>query len=213
MEGDILILNEDHLKAGSQICNMILDKIKHTDHKFMISVAGESGAGKSEVAEAIARALKKHNISSYIFAQDDYFILPPKSNADKRKENITWVGPQEVKIDLLNEEINEILKGNYLITKPLVIFNEDSLTEETVNIQSFDVIIFEGTYTTMLSNMDVRIFIDKTYHETKSSRLKRNREKQDTFLEQILEIEHKVISKHKSKADIIITKDYNLIKG
>lgn len=213
MEGDILILNEDHIQAGKQICNLILDKVKKANHKFMISVAGESGAGKSEVAEAIARALKKYNISSFIFAQDDYFILPPRSNAAKRKKDISWVGPGEVKIDLLNEEISEILKGNYLISKPLVIFNEDRITTETIDIKEYDVIIFEGTYTTMLDHMDTRVFIDKTYHETKASRLKRNREKQDTFLEQILEIEHKVISKHKTKADIIVNKDYNVING
>jgi uridine kinase len=212
MEGDILVLTEDHLKAGKQICKYLITSIERSKGKFLVSVAGESGAGKSEVAEALARALRDKHIESYIFAQDDYFILPPKSNAAKRKQDISWVGPQEVKINLLNEEIGQIRKGNYKITKPLVIFNDDRITTETIDLANYKVLIFEGTYTSMLENIDARVFIDRTYHETKASRLKRNREKQDNFLEQILEIEHKVISKHKAKADLVITKDYNVQK-
>lgn len=213
MRGDILIINENHKKAAAQSLPIIIPEIKKCKGKYFITVAGESGAGKSEIAASIAEQLKEKGISSFIFQQDDYFFLPPKSNANKRKDDISWVGTQEVKIDLLNEEIADIRQGNYVIKKPLVIFEEDRIESETVDVSGYDVMIFEGTYTTMLNNIDCKIFIDRDYHDTKASRLKRNREKQDDFLERILKIEHDIISKHKSMADIIVTKDYDAQKA
>jgi hypothetical protein len=45
---------------------------------------------------------------------------------------------------------------------------------------------------------------------TKISRQERAREAQDEYLEKILLIEHKIISLHKSKADIIVTCGYDV---
>jgi len=210
MKGDILILNNDHLRAGQEIARLLLPRIIEKNNKFFLTVAGESGAGKSEVAEAVSRALQKYPINTYILAQDDYFILPPQSNAEKRYNDIGWVGINEVRIDLLNKTIKKIKDENYLIEKPLVIFRENRIDSETINFQPYKVIIIEGTYTTILNNIDCKVFIDRDFHDTKASRLKRNREKQDNFLEQILEIEHKIITAHKSQADLIISKDFEI---
>lgn len=210
MRGDILIINEDHRKAARQVVDLIFDKIKSKKGKYIISVAGESGAGKSEIAASIAEVLAKKNISSFIFQQDDYFVYPPKTNAKMRIIDIRQVGMSEVKLDLIDEELKTILDGNFKIEKPLVIFEEDRIDKETVNLENIKVIIVEGTYVTALKNIDQRVFIDRDLNDTKDSRKKRNREKQDKFLEAILLIENKIISPQKSLADIIITKDYDV---
>jgi uridine kinase len=210
MRGDILIINEDHRKAARQVIDLIFDKIKSKKGKYIISVAGESGAGKSEIAASIAKVLAEKNISSFIFQQDDYFVYPPKTNAKMRIIDIRHVGMSEVKLDLIDKELKTILKGNNKIEKPLVIFEEDRIDKETVNLENVKVIIVEGTYVTALKNIDQRVFIDRDLNDTKESRKKRNREKQDKFLEAILLIENKIISPQKSLADIIITKDYDV---
>ena len=212
MKGDVLIINDNHRKAARQCLPLILEEIKKSDNKYMLSVAGESGAGKSEIAASIAEELEKEGLKTYIFQQDDYFVFPPKTNAEKRKEDIKWVGTQEVKIDLLDSALDEIQQGKYEIEKPLVNFQEDKIGTETVSLGEYSVFIAEGTYTTLLNHLDCRIFIDRNYHDTKASRLERNREEQDDFLEKILMIEHEIISKHKSFADIIIGKDYQVKK-
>lgn len=209
MRGDILIINENHRKAARQVIDLIFDKIKSKKGKYIISVAGESGAGKSEIAASIAEVLAEKNISSFIFQQDDYFLYPPKTNAKMRVKDIRHVGMSEVKLDLIDEELKMILDGNNKIEKPLVIFEEDRIDKETVNLENVKVIIVEGTYTTTLKNIDQRAFIDKDLNDTRESRKKRNREKQNEFLEAILLIEHKIISPQKTLADIIITKDYD----
>ncbi len=212
MEGDVLIINNYHRKAARQVVSILLPKIENTEGQYFLTVAGESGAGKSEIAASIAAELEKAKLPAYVFAQDDYFVYPPRTNAQKRVEDIGWVGMQEVKLFLLDEEISSIRNGENIIEKPLVIFDEDLITTEKVDLGGFKVFIAEGTYTTALKNVDARVFIDRNIKDTKKARAKRAREKQDEFLEQILTIEHRIISAQKKNADIIITKGFNAVK-
>lgn len=212
MKGDILILDDNHRKAASEVVEMIVTNIQSHSGKFVITVAGESGAGKSEVAEAISDELKKSKLKSFVFGQDDYFKLPPKTNENKRKEDISWVGMNEVKLDLLDENLLSAMNTDKDITKPLVDFNADQIGEETVNLSEYDVLIAEGTYCTTLKNVDCKVFIDRNKMDTVESRKKRAREAQDEFLDNILTIEHEIISKHKDLANIVILKHWEAKK-
>ncbi len=209
MKGDILILDENHRKAGKQIVERIIGEIQKQE-TYTISVAGESGAGKSEIAQAIADELAKENIQSFIFGQDDYFKLPPKSNARQRELDISWVGDHEVRLDFLAEHIRKAREKKANFIKPLVDFDADVIGTEEVDTSHYQVFIAEGTYTTLLEGIDTKIFIDRNKMDTVESRKKRNREKQDAFLDEILTIEHRIISQHKSLADIIINKNFDL---
>ncbi|MCF8379558.1 MAG: hypothetical protein K9H49_08285 [Bacteroidales bacterium] len=211
MKGDILIIDDNHRKAAAQAVTIIIEDIRKSRGKFSLTVAGESGAGKSEIAQSIAEKLEEYNLKTYVFGQDDYFILPPKTNENKRKEDIEWVGMSEVKLDLLDQNLLDAIEKNEPITKPLVDFNADKIGEETVDLSDYDVLIAEGTYTTSLKNVDCRIFIDRNKMDTVESRKKRAREAQDKFLDDILTIEHEIISKHKELANVIITKQFNAI--
>ncbi len=212
MKGDSIIVEEHHKKAGEGIVQIILPKIQSSDSKFAINVSGESGSGKSEVATAISDELAKSGIKSVILQQDDYFVHPPKTNDKTRREDINWVGTQEVHLDVLDQNIMDFLDGVSEIEKPLVIYNEDTITRETMNVGDAKVVIADGTYTTALNNLTCRTFIDRSYLDTRKHREKRSRHKSelDEFIDKVLKIEHEIISSHKPKADIIITKDYGV---
>ena len=212
MKGDVLIIGDHHKKAAQQSVRIMLDDILEADGKYVITVAGESGAGKSEIAASIADMLESEGIKTFIFQQDDYFVYPPKTNAEVRKQDIHHVGTGEVKLGLMDEEISAILSGVEEIEKPLVIFDEDRISSEVIDFSPFKVLIAEGTYTTALKHANCRIFIDRNLDDTRAARSERAREKQDEFLEKILTIEHNIISKHKEKADIIITKEYIAVR-
>ncbi|MBM3435292.1 MAG: hypothetical protein FJY07_03625 [Bacteroidetes bacterium] len=213
MKGDILIIDENHRKAAHQIADMIFEEIVKSDKKYIISVGGESGAGKSEIAASLGEEFSKRGFLVYIFGQDDYFRLPPKTNANQREKDISWVGMQEVNLDLLNQNLTDVCKGKTVITKPLVDFDADKIAQEEVDLSDFKILIAEGTYTTVLKTAGCRIFIDRNRMDTQESRKKRAREKQDKFLEQILAIEHEIISGHKKFSDIIITKAFDAVKN
>lgn len=212
MRGDKLVIHEGHVRAARQILELLLPKIMEIENEFIITIGGESGSGKSEIAESLSKLLSEKNIKSIIFQQDDYFVYPPKTNAQMRRKNINWVGPSEVKLALLDKNLKSIMEGKSEVEKPLVIFDEDRISKEIVKVEGIKVVIVDGTHTTILKNAHQHIFIDRIHLDTQELRRQRAREEQDEFLEKILKIEHRIISSHKSNADIIVTKKYEVRK-
>lgn len=212
MRGDKIVIEEHHRKAGDQIAEALAPKIKETEGKYTITVAGESGSGKSETATAIAEALEERGIACVIFQQDDYYVYPPKTNDATRRKDISWVGSNEVKLDVIDQNLEDFLDGKAEVEKPLVIYDEDRIDSETMSVGEAKVVIAEGTYTTMLENVNTHVFINRNRLDTRAHREKRDRDvsELDDFTEEVLKIEHEIISKHKERADIIITKEYKV---
>ncbi len=214
MKGDIIVLEEHHKQAAAKIVPEIIEKIKNKATRYTITVAGESGSGKSETGKAIADELVKYDIKSILLGQDDYFILPPKSNDAKRREDSEWLGPHvEVKLDVLEGNLKDAINGAAAITKPLVDYDNNSVEDEKISLEGIKVVIAEGTYTSLLKNVDTKVFIARNRLDTLEHRQKRNRgnEVNDPFIEQILITEHKIIAGHKQLADFVITKEYDVI--
>ena len=210
MKGDKLVIREEHVKAARQIAELLLPEIAGVEGKFVITIAGESGSGKSETASALSNILSEKSVASAILQQDDYFVYPPRTNAAMRRRDIGHVGISEVRLALLDKNLREVLEGHNNIEKPLVFFDEDEITTETVELQEIKVVIVEGTYTTLLKNVHRRVFIDRTYVDTREARKRRERDEQDEFLERVLRIEHGIISSHRLQADIIVSRDYEV---
>jgi ABC-type dipeptide/oligopeptide/nickel transport system ATPase subunit len=59
MKGDKILVEEHHVKAAQQVLTIILPQITRSQEKYALSIAGESGSGKSEVGTA-----KKHHSSA-----------------------------------------------------------------------------------------------------------------------------------------------------
>ena len=208
MIGDRLNIQPKHHKAAAGIFEYLRDRL---DERATITVAGQSGSGKSEVGEALARLLDEAGRRTLVLQQDDYFFYPPRTNHNRRVDDIAWVGTQEVNLKLLGDHLASFKnKPTVLLEKPLVIFEEDALTSEMVDLSPFAVVIAEGTYTSLLDNVDFRVFIDRDYHDTKEDRRERGRDVVDEFSEQVLKIEDRIISKHKSLAHIIINRDFSV---
>ena len=212
MKGDVINIEAHHIQAAKKIVEKIVQKITSSEKIYIISVAGESGSGKSEMAKALQEEFIKYSVSSIILQQDDYFFLPPRSNDKKRRKDFNWIGPQEVKLDLIDEHLQQLKTGAKSVLKPLVLYNEDMITEETVLIGDSKVIIAEGTYTSLVKYIDHKIFIARNKFDTLESRKKRSRAayELDEFTDKVLEKEHQIISEHKSLANTIISRTYEL---
>ena len=214
MKGDILVLQEWHRQAAGKIVPEIIDPIRRMGRRYTITVAGESGSGKSETARAIAGELEKLAITSIVLGQDDYFILPPRANDLARRRDPQWLGPHvEVRLDVMQQNLVDALEGKGAITKPLVDYDANTIQEETLDLDGIAVLIAEGTYTSLLKHVDTRIFILRDWLDTLEDRKKRNRGKElgDPFIEQVLSTEHKIIAGHRQLADFLITKEYEVL--
>lgn len=205
MIGDKLVITEYHRSAAAAIFNKLEKILADAEKPVAVTVAGESGCGKSETAAVLAELCNVAGYKALVLQQDDYFVYPPKTNHRKREEDLNWVGPQEVKLDLIEENIEAIKNSSEPeLTKPLVNYDEDSVSSEKISVEGVKVIVVEGTYTTTLKNADLKAFIDRDYRQTKKARLKRSRDPHTDFLENVLSIEHEVISAHKKLAHIVI---------
>jgi uridine kinase len=214
MKGDIIVLEEHHISAARAIVPDILGAVAASTGRYVITVAGESGSGKSETGKAIADELATHDVKAVLLGQDDYFVLPPTSNDAKRRDDDTWLGPHvEVRLDLLEQNLVDAIGGIDEIIKPLIDYNANSVEDETIDLRGVKVVVAEGTYTTLLKHVDTKVFIARNRLDTLGHRQKRNRgsEVGDPFIENVLKLEHKIIAGHRQLADFVITRDYDVI--
>jgi uridine kinase len=106
MVGDIVVVEEHHRRAAKKILQEIMPRIMVHPKRYAITVAGESGSGKSETAQAIAEELQGLKLKSIVLGQDDYFNLPPKLNDAKRRADSGWLGPHlEVNLPALQKNM------------------------------------------------------------------------------------------------------------
>ena len=130
MRGDAIIVEQHHRRAGRGVTDHILPKLRKTSTRYTLSVAGESGSGKSETAQALAEELGKAGINCTILQQDDYFVYPPRSNDQTRRQDIGWVGPQEVHLGVLDSNLQAFHNGATNLVKPLVLYEQHQTHDE-----------------------------------------------------------------------------------
>lgn len=208
------MIKNPHDMASSVIVQHLLKKITEKPQRYILSMAGESGCGKTETSKALINELANYGIKAIVIGQDNYFHLPPAENDAMRKQHPEWLGPhKEVNMTLLNTMLGMALTEATALQTLHIDYETNQLSEQKTDIAQVKVIIVEGTYTSLLKNVDARIFIDQDYHQTLIFRKIRNRgnEVNDPFVENILETEHKIIAGHKYLADFIITPDYEVI--
>lgn len=207
MRGDRLVIGEHHTRIATEL----VGHISGLPRPLVVSVAGESGAGKSELGSEIARLLNAADIAADVLQQDDYFVFPPRTNHEMRRRNIEQVGLYEVKLDFLDANCRSFLRGENPILKPLVDYDADSIGVEERDLSNVEVLIAEGTYTTSLPHAGLRIFIDRTFRDTAAHRAERARDADEPFVDEVLEREHQIIRSHRQLADLIVSGDYTAV--
>jgi len=210
MLGDELVIERHHTERAKEIVEVLEDRF-YSRSKFVLTVAGESGSGKSELASEIARINRENDLPTGILQQDDYFVFPPKTNHKMRKKNIDQVGTYEVKLDFLDSNLRSFKGGDDSVYKPLIDYNADKITTEVKEVGRYRVLIAEGTYTTTLKFADFKIFIDRDYRQTYEDRKRRGRDRMEPFIEDVLKREHEIISSHKKESNLVVTSDYEEI--
>jgi uridine kinase len=205
------LIKPGHTVAATKIIEAIGREIERVG-KYTISVGGESGSGKSEIASELRRLLEQREIPTGILQMDDYFIFPSRMCHEMRTRNVEQVGMYEARLDFLECNLRSFKRGEPDIYKPLSIYQENRFTTEVMEVGQLRVLIAEGTYTTTLRFVDCHVFLDRDYHDSKADREKRARDVLDELMADILEREHRIISQHKQRADIIVNKDFSEIE-
>lgn len=211
MLGDVLLIAEKHQKAGESILEMVLQNQKP---KMMVAISGESGSGKSELAHVIAKGLRKHGIMAKPLHIDNYYRIHPLERTEWRKNNgiQNVVGPGEYDWDTILRNINEFKEGK-MSTGPCVDLVTEQIDQLTTDYSQIDMLIIDGLYAIKVPEVDLRVFIELTYHETKKAQVVRGKEPQNEYRMQVLEKEHQEVQLLKPTADVFIGMDYEVRKA
>lgn len=211
MLGDVLLITEKHENAAKEIVPHIL---KNRKDKFIIAISGESGSGKTELAHVIAKMLRKADIICKPIHIDNYYRILPLSRTEWRKKNGIQqsVGLGEYDWDTINKNIDDF-KNNRMSIMPCVDLVTEQVDQLTTDFNGVDMIIIDGLYAINTPGVDLSIFIELTYHETKKAQAVRGKEPQNEYRMQVLEQEHVVVQSLRSKADLLINMDYQVVEA
>jgi uridine kinase len=209
MLGDVLLIEDKHRKAGEAIIQKILERKKD---KFIIAISGESGSGKSELAHVIAKGLRKHGIMAKPIHIDNYYRIHPLERTEWRKKNgiDKVVGYEEYDWDKIYQNIDDF-KNNRKSTMPCVDLVTEQIDQLTTDFNGIDMLVIDGLYAIKTEGADLRVFLELTYHETKKAQVVRGKEPQNEYRMAVLEQEHRMVQALKPKADILISKEYEVL--
>lgn len=178
--------------------------------RTVVGVAGESGSGKSTTASALARELAARGLATEVLFQDDYFRRPPRANHAFRERDITSVGPQEVDLARLAGDVAVFRAGRDAVPVPAVDRDADAFRTRAVDFGPARVLVVEGTYVLTLAGLDVRVFLEATYRDTRARRMARARDVDSPFVERVLGIEHAIIARQAASADVLVGADFSV---
>lgn len=204
MIGDKLAYHSGFKQTNNKIIDTLRSQLL-SGQRICIAIGGESGSGKTSLAYALLLDIENSlGLKGYLFHGDDYFFLPPKDNHNQRLKDIANVGSSEVDLELLDKHLSSFLSNKGHINKPLVHYENNSIGCETIDSSRFDFCIVEGTYTMLLKNTTYKVFIENSFIDTKSNRVKRARDIMNDFNEKVLEIEHNIINEQSKYANLLV---------
>lgn len=209
MLGDVLLITEKHENAAKAILPFILDR---KVPKMIIAISGESGSGKTELAHVLAKMLRKEGIIAKPLHIDNYYRILPLLRAEWRKNNgiDKSVGFTEYDWETIHKNLDDF-RNNRVSTMPCIDLVTEQVDKLTTDFKGVDMLIVDGLYAIKTEGVQLRIFIELTYHETKKAQVVRGKEPQNEYRMQVLEREHQVVQSLRSTADILINMDYQVV--
>lgn len=227
--GDPPIIKDKHKRAALGLIPYIKAAVKEarlSGKRLSVGLGGESGAGKTEVAEYLRFLLRGEGLRGATIPGDAFFKLVPKENYAARlkeysKENLeNYVGPEEVDLERLDSTIKIALqKETKTVYAPSESRKLDSRRYDAVplDLSNIDVVFIDLTYSLLLKNADIKVFFESDYKkridEIKERNLARDPDQDFEFILKVLEIEHGIIQKLKKEADLIVNMSYTVTKS
>ena len=205
---DVLLIKEKHHKAADQIYQKL--RLSLGSNRLVIAICGESGAGKSELAHVFGRKIRNEGKLAKILHIDNYYKIAPRMKTEWRKKHgIKSIGIDDYNWELINRNVQAFREGKKA-TMPCIDLLTDLEDELITDFALIDSLIVEGLYP-FKADADYRIFIDLTYHDTKKSQVLRGKELQNEFRLKVLKREHEVVQSLRPMADLIVTKDFDVL--
>jgi uridine kinase len=212
MLGDVLLIQETHKKAAAAIKEFMKKDLetKPKGYKYIVAISGESGAGKSELSHSLAKLLKEDDIRVKVLHTDNYYIVPPLlRNEWRRTHGLESIGIDEYDWNLIHQNIREFKESREAMM-PCIDIIPEQIDKLITDFKKVDMLVVDGLYAIKTDHIDMRVFIDLTYHETKMTQIIRGKEPLNSYRAKVLEREHQNVVSLKPMADLIVNKNYEV---
>jgi uridine kinase len=213
MLGDVLLIQETHKNAAADIKKIVMKDCasKTKGYKYIIAISGESGSGKSELSHSLAQLLKAEKIRVKIIHTDNYYKIPPLLRNEWRKTHgLGSIGIDEYDWSLIQQNIREF-KEDREAMMPCIDIIPEQVDKLITDFKKVDMLVVDGLYAIKTDHVDLRVYIDLTYHETKMTQIIRGKEPMNEWRSKVLEREHINITSLKPLADLIVNKNYEVV--
>lgn len=210
MLGDVLLIADKHREAAADILHHVLENHKS---KMIVATSGESGSGKSELSHVLAKEMRAHGILTKVMHIDNYYRIHPLERKEWRLTNgiEKVVGYDEYDWDTIYRNIQEFREGK-IAQMPCVDLVTEQVDQLITDFSTIDALVIDGLYAIKTEGTDLNVFIELTYHETKKAQEVRGKEPQNEYRWRVLEQEHKMVQALRSRAHLLVNRDYKVIK-
>ncbi len=273
MPGDKVLISDALIPHAQTLFKLLIQMMRDKgDEKYVVSIFGGSGSGKSVSTSLLTYYLNNAGITAYAMSGDNYPRRIPEYNDAERlsifrseglkgliKENAYSKDVQAVLDDLWKKEtdsdpkeaetypwlkiyqcygreglkgylgedkeqdyaqINEVLasfkRGDEKIWMKRMGRTEDARWYDEIDFSDTDVLLLEWTHSgaDQVKGIDIKICLRSTPEETKAYRLFRARDgKADSpFVTMVLEIEQEKLDRRMENADIILSKEGEVLR-
>lgn len=213
MLGDVLLINDMHKEAAQAIFDHIKSGCINKDERYrcIVGISGESGSGKSELSHALGKLLKDNHIRAKVIHTDNYYKIQPLLREEwRRNKGFDNIGLEEYDWIKIRKTIRDFKEEQECMI-PCIDLIPEQVDKLITDFSKVDLLIVEGLYAIKAPDVDVRVYIDLTYHETKINQIIRMKEALSDFRLGILEKEHQSVTSLKHKADLIVDKSYQVV--
>jgi uridine kinase len=213
MLGDILLINDMHKEAAQTICEKVIAdrETREERYRYVVGISGESGSGKSELAHALGTCLKDHNIRVKVIHTDNYYRIQPLLREEwRRNKGFDQIGINEYDWVKIRKTLRDFKEEQECMI-PCIDLIPEQVDKLITDFSKVDMLILDGLYAINAKDIDMRVFIDLTYHETKINQIIRMKEALSDFRLGILEREHQAVISLKPNADLVVDKSYQVV--
>ncbi len=213
MLGDVLLINDMHKEAAQSIFERLKDSCSSKGERYrcIVGISGESGSGKSELAHSLGKLLKDNNIRVKVIHTDNYYKIQPLLREEwRRNKGFDMIGLDEYDWIKIRKTIRDFKEEQECMI-PCIDLIPEQVDKLITDFSKIDLLIVDGLYAINAPDIDLRVFIDLTYHETKINQIIRMKEAMSDFRLGILEKEHQAVATLKPMADLIVDKSYQVV--
>ena len=215
MIGDELLINDLHKEAAADLAKNIIKDLENKPerYRYIVGISGESGSGKSELAHVLGHELKKESIRVKVVHTDDYYRIQPLLREEwRRNKGFDKIGLEEYDWPKLKKTIRDYKEEQESVL-PCIDLISEQVDKLITDFSKINFLIIDGLYAIDAPDLDLRVYIDLTYQETKINQIIRMKEELTDFRLQILEHEHQAVKSLKPKANLFINKNYQVVSA